>query len=59
MEGLDLSLLEKGGPMMWVLLLMSLVCFLIFILESLLLSIATLNRGIKHLKRILPDNYGS
>ena len=31
MEGIDLSLLEKGGPMIWVLLLMSLVCFLIFI----------------------------
>ena len=31
MEGIDLSILEKGGPMMWVLLLMSLVCFLIFI----------------------------
>jgi biopolymer transport protein ExbB len=31
MEGFDLSLLEKGGPIMWVLLLMSLIGFLIFI----------------------------
>jgi biopolymer transport protein ExbB len=31
MEGFDLSLFEKGGPIMWVLLLMSLIGFLIFI----------------------------
>ena len=31
MEGFDLSLLEKGGPIMWVLLLMSLIGFLVFI----------------------------
>ena len=31
MAGLDLSILEKGGPIMWVLLLMSLISFIIFI----------------------------
>ena len=31
MTGFDLSILEKGGPIMWVLLLMSLISFIIFI----------------------------
>ncbi|MDA0346172.1 MAG: MotA/TolQ/ExbB proton channel family protein [Verrucomicrobia bacterium] len=31
MAGLDLSILEKGGPIMWVLLLMSLISFIIFV----------------------------
>jgi biopolymer transport protein ExbB len=31
MAGFDLSILEKGGPIMWVLLLMSLISFIIFI----------------------------
>ena len=31
MAGFDISLVEKGGPLMWVLLLMSLIGFLIFI----------------------------
>ncbi len=37
MEGFDLSLLENGGPIMWVLLLMSLVGFLVFVERALFL----------------------